>query len=126
MTAETTARPRALIVEDEFFIALDLADRLEALGWSVVTIAATVSGALASLDRERPDIALLDINIEDGLVTPVAARLQAREVPFVLMSADDKAGDRMAREFGASNLGKPLNEQALIDFLDAARDGIGG
>jgi DNA-binding response OmpR family regulator len=107
----------ALVVEDEFLIALDLGLLLERHGWHVLGPAATVEEALCLLDRETPDVAVLDVNLRGGMVTPVAARLRGLGVPFVLASACNGAdlGDGVLVE--ASNLGKPVDEHRLLAAL---------
>ncbi|MBQ0818915.1 hypothetical protein KBI52_01310, partial [Microvirga sp. HBU67558] len=50
-----------LIVEDEYFIADDVAQVLERAGAAVVGPAPTREAALALLTSERVDIAVLDI-----------------------------------------------------------------
>jgi DNA-binding NtrC family response regulator len=76
-------RMSVLIVEDEPFIALDLASAIESAGGVVVGPAATVREALALLQRAPVRAALLDVNVGDGEVTPVATALAARGTPVV-------------------------------------------
>ena len=78
-----------LVVEDEFLIAMDLELLLQEHGCRVLGPAATVAEALRLLQGETPDVALLDINLQGELVTPVAEELRARGVLFVLASAYD-------------------------------------
>jgi len=54
---------RVLIVEDEFYIALDIQASLNALGHSSVGIAVSFDQAVTIAGRERPDIVLMDIRI---------------------------------------------------------------
>lgn len=63
---------KILIVEDEFLVALQLEDILEDGGYAVV---GTVPDR-ASLGRlgEAPDVALVDLNLRDGLTGPAIAR----------------------------------------------------
>jgi DNA-binding response OmpR family regulator len=114
------ARPRdpvALVVEDEFLIALDLGLLLERHGWRVLGPVATVEGALCLLDRETPDVAVLDVNLRAGTVLPLAKVLRARGVLFVLASACNSAelGDGVLA--GAPNMGKPADERRLLAAL---------
>ena len=76
-----------LVVEDEFLIAMHLELLLQQHGWRVLGPAATVAEALRLLSGQTPDVALLDLNLRGELATPVAEELQARGVPFVLVSA---------------------------------------
>ncbi|WDZ81883.1 response regulator (plasmid) [Ensifer adhaerens] len=108
-----------LLVEDEFLIALDLTLVLERHGWIVIGPAATVTKALALLKIQRPSVALLDVTLRDGSVTPVAEALRANNVPFVIASAyetpEDVGGEVLA---GAINVGKPTDAQDLLKTLE--------
>lgn len=107
-----------LVVEDEYLIAMDLQDMLERNGWRVVGPAATVQAALALLDDELPAVALLDVNLGRELVTPVAAALKVRGVPFALASAYGRPG-LIGGPFlaGIPNVGKPTDEKRLLATL---------
>jgi DNA-binding LytR/AlgR family response regulator len=106
---------RVLIAEDEFFAALELAERIEGFGGEVIgSVAAAVDG-MAVLDRERPDMAFLDVQLRDGFVTPLAAALQGLGIPFVLVTGylgeelEDPAlcqAPRLAKPYAASNLAR--------------------
>jgi two-component system, response regulator PdtaR len=87
-------RPRpdgrlVLVVEDEVLIAMDLEQLLHRHGWRVLGPAATVAEALRLLASDRPDVALLDVDLRGEPVTPVAEEPRARGVPFVPASAHD-------------------------------------
>lgn len=107
-----------LIVEDEFLIAMDLQQMLESHGWRVIGPAATVQAALRLLKDELPSIALLDVNLGNELVTPVAEALKARNVPFVVASAYEQP-EQFGGEvlLGAPNVGKPTIERRLLAAL---------
>jgi DNA-binding response OmpR family regulator len=89
--------PKILVVEDEPLVALELAERLQAIGCSVLGPAITLKMASSLLDSETPTAALLDFNILGESVTPIAERLKQAEVPFAvvtsyaLQAADDEA-----------------------------------
>lgn len=57
---------RILIVEDERMIALDLTDILEGAGHKVVGYATTMAQALKLASETKPDLALMDMELEDG------------------------------------------------------------
>ena len=109
-----------LVVEDEVLIALDLERLLRRHGWRVLGPAATVAAAVRLLDREAPDAALLDVNLRGERVTPVAAALRARGVPFVLASAYGRAQLTAEVLAGAPNVGKPANVRRLLAALAQA------
>lgn len=59
------ARPnRVLIVEDEFLIALQIESILVERGYRVIGIISDLAGLQAL--AERPDVALVDLNLRDG------------------------------------------------------------
>lgn len=60
----SSPRPRVLIVEDEFLIALQLEAILTGAGFQVVGIMSDRDG-LAQV-AEQPEVALVDINLRDG------------------------------------------------------------
>jgi DNA-binding response OmpR family regulator len=97
---------------------MDLKSILEASGWQVIGPVASVRAALGLLEAELPAVALLDVNLGDELVTPVAETLRARGVPFALASAYAKpeqyGGEILA---GALNVGKPVGERRLLAAL---------
>ncbi len=125
-TDQSTPRRRltVLVVEDDFLIALDLETTLERHGWRVLGPAPNVEEALRLLDAERPDVALLDINLGHETVTPVAVALRSLQVPFVLSSAFDPTGVAgMEVLAGAPKVGKPASERRLLSELAQATCG---
>lgn len=76
-----------LVVEDEFIIAMELAEVLEEGGFRVLGPVSTVMAALKLLDQHRPDAAVLDLNLRNEMVTPVAQVLRRMAVPFAIASA---------------------------------------
>lgn len=108
-----------LIVEDEFLIAMELEWMFEARGWRVIGPAATVRDALHLLEGERPTVALLDVNLREELVTPVAEALIGLGVPFALASAyrnpEQFGGAVLA---GVPNVGKPATDRHIFAVLD--------
>jgi DNA-binding NtrC family response regulator len=77
---------RILIVEDEYFIAQDVAAALEDLGYTVAGPVPSVEEALAAIATEKLDAVLLDANLFGTSSAPVAAELAARGLPFVVVT----------------------------------------
>ena len=73
-----------LIVEDEALIAIDLAEAIEGVQGQAVGPVATVADALALLDEKTIGAAILDANLLDRDVTPLALALIERGIPFVI------------------------------------------
>ena len=122
----TTSQPFAgrciLIVEDEYFLADDLAGEFRRLGADVIGPMSDVSDAQELL-RSGPalDAALLDINLRNEMVFPVARALRERKIPFVFTTGYDKAS--VGSEFADIPLWeKPIDVSAMADFLAAEID----
>lgn len=109
---------RLLVVEDEFVIALDVQQMLERAGHRVLACAGNVPDALRLAGELELDGAVLDINLQDQSIAPVADTLKARGVPFVFVSGyDDK--DRPPGHDDAPVLRKPYREAALLAAVAA-------
>src|SRR3954451_16852423 len=112
------AGKRLLVVEDEYMIADDLACALEDEGAEVVGPAGTVVDALelGQLNRGRLDGAVLDVNLRDERVYPVADVLASRGVPFVLATGYDVASIPVAYA-QMPRCEKPVDKRKLMRLL---------
>jgi CheY-like chemotaxis protein len=114
---------RLLVVEDEYLIASDLASWLEEQGAEVLGPVPSVSDALALLEtKPAPNAAVLDINLGDEQVFPVADALQAAAVPFVFVSGYD-AGLIPADYESVRRCAKPLDRSRLLRALGEVLQG---
>lgn len=118
-------RRRALIVEDEILVALDLECALVDMGIEVVAIATDRRTALAFADRV--DIALVDINLRDGQTGPSIGHILATEhgVSVIFVTANPALlGDGIEGTMGVMT--KPLSDagiSATIGYLTARAAG---
>ncbi|MDB5888803.1 MAG: hypothetical protein JWM03_1675 [Rhodocyclales bacterium] len=80
---------RIMVVEDERVVALDLKGGLESLGYDVIGISARGAEAVEHACRLRPDLILMDINLEGPMDGTEAARLirQDYHLPIVFLTA---------------------------------------
>lgn len=89
MSDTALAGKRILVVEDDYLIATDLARTLQAAGASVVGPAPSVDKALALIDAEMVDAAILDVNLNGDKSFPIAEVLHARGIPFLFATGYD-------------------------------------
>jgi DNA-binding response OmpR family regulator len=109
-------RRRILVVEDDVLVAALLAEILESVGWQVVGPIGHLAAALDTAQSEGLDAAVLDVDLFGQCVYPVAKVLDARGVPFVFVTACDRAA--LPPLFcGRPYLGKPFAPGELIDTL---------
>jgi len=81
-----------LVVEDEFYIADDMANALRKLGAEVIGPAPTEEKALGLLSSGvAVDAAVLDVSLRGKGVFPVADALAERGVPFVFATGYDQS-----------------------------------
>lgn len=107
---------RILVVEDELFIALQIGEILQELGCIVVGPAGRLSVALRLATEEALDAAILDLDIRGQRVDPVAERLVARRIPFVISSGLDAAA--LPDPFrDQPRLPKPFRRQELVEAV---------
>ena len=106
-----------LLVEDNIIIAMDVESMLLGLGASAVRIVETVTEALALVEAETFDFALLDVNLGRETSAPVARALQTAGAAFALMTGygDQSAG--VAEFAGAAVVTKPFDETALLRVI---------
>ena len=74
-------KARVVIVEDERIVALNLKQRLTKLGYDIAATATSGKQTLAEIERHRPDVILMDINIDgeiDGIET--ASRIPEQQM----------------------------------------------
>ena len=77
------AGKRILVVEDEALVAAMVEDMLVELGAAVVGPATTLARGMALAASEKLDAAVLDVNIRDERIDPVADLLRTRGIPMV-------------------------------------------
>ncbi len=122
---EISSAPRpnltVLIVEDEALIALDIEMMVEDNGYGVLGPVSSVDKAMKLLENHKPDVGLLDANLNGETIAPVARRLRDLKVPFLLISAYDNVdfleSDALTN---VENIGKPFNEDGLLSSLHRA------
>jgi CheY-like chemotaxis protein len=81
---------RLLIVEDEYFVAQELADHFQSLGVDVLGPAGTVADALGLLRSCDVECAVLDVNLRGERVYAVADFLRQKNITFVFASGYDR------------------------------------
>ncbi|WP_120717648.1 response regulator [Tsuneonella amylolytica] len=109
-----------LVAEDELIIGVDLCDTVEEAGYEVEGPYDTASSALESLERRRPDLAILDVRLDDGVVYPLADRLFAANVPVIFHSGEVTPREVSGRYPQARALSKPCPPNEIIATMREA------
>ena len=113
---------KVLVVEDEIIIADNICDVLEDLGYEVTEPAINYTEALVLIEQEKPDIAILDIQLS-GRKTGIDIAKQIREkynFPFIFLTSNsdkmtiDEAKEVMPPAF----LIKPFTKEELYSAIE--------
>lgn len=110
---------KVLIVEDEATLRGIIARNLSARGHEV-TEADSVREALNCLDKEQPDLLLLDINLPDRTGWDILRHLKAEDnpLPVVIVSAVRMNLERLAEFKPLAYLPKPFPLDALMRIVE--------
>jgi CheY-like chemotaxis protein len=107
-----------LVVEDEMLIGMLLEDMLADLGHDVAAVVPRLKDALAAVQNETFDLAILDVHLQGESAFPVAEALIARNIPFVFATGYGERGlpdnyrDRLVlqKPFGKADLERVLQQ----------------
>lgn len=113
---------RILVAENERIIAFDLCDTVQEAGFEVAGPHSDISSAMLSFQKHKPDLAILDVQLDDGIVYPLAEKLADEEVPIIFHSGLFTRQEVEERFPKATTLLKPCppNEmlQAVLEVLE--------
>ena len=123
MNADTISGCTILLVDDDRLVLSTLARGVAAAGYSVCT-AESVDDAEAILaGGERPELAILDVNMPGRGGLELAQRLSSFDhIPFMLLTAysDRETADRAAACGALGYLVKPVDTPQLLPAIKAA------
>ncbi len=113
-----------LVVEDDPAIAIDIALNLESQGYNVIGPTHTARKALEYLEKERINLAILDINISgDRSGVDLAEIINDRyAIPFIYLTSysDRDTIQKAASTYPATYLVKPFKEEDLAPAIEIA------
>jgi CheY-like chemotaxis protein len=111
---------RALIVEDEMFVAILIEDMLLELGYDVAGMASRVATALPLVGTLDFDFAILDVNLAGEMSFPVADALAERGLPYFFASGYGQLGI-VAPHAHRPVLSKPFSTKDLQSAIASVR-----
>ncbi|MFB0610777.1 response regulator [Aurantiacibacter poecillastricola] len=100
---------KILIVDDEFLVALAMAQDLEENGFAVAGPYANAEDAETHIEDERPDAAFLDVNLGNGRTSyRLARRLKDMGVPFLFVTGYSSLDSEHTDLNDTKRLSKPV------------------
>jgi CheY-like chemotaxis protein len=111
-----------LLVEDEVMIRMMVADMLEELGHTVAGEAGEISQAIQLVQSIEFDLAIVDVNLNGQMITPVADVIKANRRPFIFATGYGAAGvpDGYPDQ---PTLQKPFTIEKLAEMIDEVLKG---
>jgi len=106
-----------LIVEGNMILALDVEDMLLRKGATRVDIVGTCEEALGILESKHYHAAVLDLNLPQGNIIPVAARLNEMGVPFAFCASHGERALLPEPYAAAVLINTPCHESYLMSAL---------
>lgn len=104
-----------LVAEDERIIGFDLCETVEEAGFEVEGPVNNISSAMLSFQKRKPDLAILDVQLGDGNVFPLAEKLLAADVKVIFHSGNYSTKEMEERFPNATALAKPCPPQTLLE-----------
>ena len=110
---------RVMIVEDDEVIAGLLGELIEALGHRVCAIESSESGAVAAASRSRPDLMIVDANLQNGSgIGAVDKITSSGKISHIYVTGDAQTVKILKPD--ATVLQKPYFELDLVLAIQAA------
>ncbi|TKT73373.1 response regulator [Afipia massiliensis] len=117
------SRTSILLVEDEVMIRMMVADMLEELGYTISGEAGDIDEGIRLVQAIDFDIAILDVNVNGRVITPVAEAVQMRGLPFVFATGYGAQG--LPEKFrDRPTLQKPFQIETLARTIETVLKGI--
>lgn len=111
---------RVLIAEDEAIVAMDHAEQLTSAGAYIVGPCARLSDALARLETDDVDVAVIDYVLGDENTDALQDALDKKNVPYVIVTGYPRVLVR--RDDGQTIHAKPVTPEILLSAVKTARD----
>jgi DNA-binding response OmpR family regulator len=118
MTATRPPRGSVFLVEDEVMIRMMVADMLQELGYAIAAEAGEIGEAIRLAQITYFDLAILDVNVNGKVISPVAELLTANNRPFIFATGYGSSG--LPEEYrNRPSLQKPFQIETLGKMIEA-------
>jgi len=111
---------RILIAEDEMIVAHDLCETVEEAGFQVEGPHQGITSAMRAFQKEKPDAAILDVELSDGNVFSFARTLKAENVPVIFHSGSLSKSEIEGKFPEAIVRIKPCPPTSMLDAVGMA------
>jgi CheY-like chemotaxis protein len=117
MSATRPPGGSVFLVEDEVMIRMMVAEMLEELGYRIAAEAGEINEAIRLVQSTEFDLAILDVNVNGKVISPVADLIRARNRPFIFATGYGSSG--LPEEYrDRPALQKPFQIESLARMID--------
>jgi len=109
---------KVLIVEDEYFSAIMMAEVLKENDYDVLAIINNVKEGVEFVKTTHVDFALLDYNIRGGTSEPVGEVLEQKSIPYISVSGNQNQIKLQEGRPWLQILPKPFSELDLLKAVE--------
>jgi DNA-binding NtrC family response regulator len=111
------SHPRVLLLQNDTLPNLPLVEAITEAGFILVGPFSTISDAMKYIEKDRPDVVVLDITVSDGISFELADELYSRNIPFLFYTSW-RDSDVHAVDLGDVSLAeKPLEFILVVKLL---------
>ena len=115
----------ALIIEDEFLIAVSIEDILRDCGFATFDHSVTAEAAVAAATRTCPDLITADVELRPGCgITAVQSICSERPIPVIFITGTP--GEVRIRMPGHALVEKPFGANGLMEAVKLIMEGRDG
>ena len=108
---------KLLLVDDEPELLKMVSNILKDAGFENIVVSASVKKAVETAEKEKPDLAILDVMLPDGDGFSLMEQIRAwTDIPVIFLTARDEAADKLAGlGLGADDyIAKPFLPQEFL------------
>lgn len=108
---------RVIVIDDEKRVAKAIAKIIEAhcIGFSVIGIAHTVKSGVELINKHKPDLVTLDINLPDGSGFDLLKKVEDIDFKLILITAYEEHALKAIKFSAIDYILKPIDEIELSD-----------
>lgn len=110
----------AIVLEDDYIIAKEMASILESLGATKVDTVPSIESAIKCINMTEYDIGFLDANIRGEFSGAVAELLEEKGIPFVFATGYGSKDQELRKTPCIDILSKPVSKAKLLSVLKLA------
>jgi len=114
---------KVLLIEDDALLGMAMEDMFGDLGCEVVGVMSAYDAVVDVMERNPPDFALLDMNLNGASSVPIAQALACRGVRVAFCTGYGNGSESLPEDLkDCVVLGKPVSERELLTLLGMDSD----